>query len=152
MRKVFCDFCRKLTLSRFLIISMTCICMSVSIISAVPELPKQWNKNSVWLLAAWTILPLRLRWIWLHHVTMTICHCSFLMKKKWNPVRVVNFCGLHPLTVEVSQINNTTKCHIVWQGTPWCLTAMFTVITSVIQRFKLVIKPHDKNTTHWADW
>lgn len=35
----------------------------------------------------------------------------------------------------------------VWpQRTP----AVFTVVTSVIRRLKLVIKPHDKHTTHWA--
>lgn len=37
----------------------------------------------------------------------------------------------------------------VW---PWRPPAMFTIITSVIQRSKLVIKPHNKHTTHWADW
>lgn len=36
----------------------------------------------------------------------------------------------------------------VW---PWRPPAMFTVITSVIRRSKLVIIPHDKHTTHWTD-
>lgn len=122
--------------------------------------------NPLWFLADWTQLPLQLCRIWLLQLNVNVCWWRFFMKtdaEPWSGARmhsaVAHFSGSNTLILSWSPPESQDKGHMphilsgklpdVWPCRP---PAMFTILTSVIQRSELVIKPHNKHTTHWADW
>lgn len=108
-----------------------------------------------------------LGWIWLLHLSRTVCWVRSLMKRameSWRGTRgrqnVVS-CGLlfqwMTSTDSGWSLANKRQENVIHDSrkppdvSPYTMPApaMFTIITSVIQRSQLVIQPYDKPTTHW---
>lgn len=141
---------------------------SLSVISgATGELPQRLRMNTVWFLAAWTLLSLLLCWIWLHHSSMTVCRCCSLMKtamETWRGARGRPECTVVLLTQEGLLLikdlwprTKHNKMSYIIAGKP--LRSHYADLLQCLQSFHLsskrskpVIKPHDKHTTHWACW
>lgn len=136
--------------------------------------PQCFRMNPVRFLAAWTLLTLLLCWIWLLHLSMAVCQCGSLMKtttESWRGDQREAKCSQSRVSFSLSFSQLTTSTDWGWSlanrrlvsqdkqqsknvtkdsrkppnVSPCRPHAMFTVITSVTQRSKSVIKP----TTRW---